>query len=93
MIIYQENPKERENGIETVDADQLAGKKRKKTKASAGEASKEGADAEILAPAKAATSRAEGTKSVKGIRFMDDEYPTLATESTGGSTSIGAAFP
>lgn len=68
---------------EAVDQDQLAGKRKKKPKASAMEASKEGLDAETVATAAATVG---GAKSTKGIRFMDDEYPTLETESKGGNS-------
>ena len=63
----------------------MTGKKKKKPKASA--EAKEGVDAEAAAPEKATVT--DGAKSTKGIRFMDEEYPTLATESKGKKLQLG----
>ena len=71
------------SGETGAPADQLAaaGKKRKKQQQQ--KASTEAREGGAGEAGGAAKTTADATKSTKGIRFMDDEYPTLATESKG----------
>ena len=69
------------SGETGAPTDQLAGKKRKKQLQQ--KTSTEGREGGVGEAGGAAKADADATKSTKGIRFMDDEYPTLATESKG----------